>query len=374
MADLDKRVKEIFNDLHAIPEIGFQEVKTSKYLAEALTKAGYEVKTGLAGGTGITGMLRSGKPGPTVGLRADIDALAHEIDGKHCAIHSCGHDSHSSIVLTVAEEIMRRGITQGNVKIIFQPAEELLFGALRMVEDGAVDDVDILLGLHLRPAQEAKGGQATPALYHGASYVVEAQIEGLTAHGARPHLGINAIDAAAAVIQAVNAIRINPIVPATAKTTQIQAGGPASNAIPANAKLTFDLRAQENPVMEELIEKVKNAVEFGAKTVGAKGVATVKGGCPAAEYDKEMVALVREAMVEVLGEENVLPEIVTPGGEDFHFYVKKKPSLKTAYFGLGVDLVPGLHSPDMKFNQDFLINGVNILLYAVEKLSGNASK
>lgn len=373
MADLDKRVKEIYADLHAIPEIGLQEVKTSAYLAQALTKAGYEVKTGL-GGTGVTGLLKSGNPGPTVGLRADMDALAHEIDGKPCAIHSCGHDAHCSMVLTVAEEIVRGGITKGNVKIIFQPAEEVLVGALNMVEAGAVDDVDILLGLHLRPQQEAKGGQATPALYHGASYVVDAQIQGLTAHGARPHLGVNAIDAAAAVIQAVNAIRINPIVPSSAKTTQIQAGGPASNAIPASAKLVFDLRAQENPVMDELIAKVENAVSHGAQTVGATGFAKVRGGCPAAEYDKETVALVKEAIVAVLGEENLLPEVVTPGGEDFHYYVKKKPNLKTAYFGLGVDLLPGLHSPEMNFNKDFLINGVNILLYAVEKLAGKKDK
>lgn len=373
MADLDKRVKELYGLLHAMPEIGFQEEKTSKFLAEALKNAGYEVKTGF-GGTGVTGLLKSGNPGPTVALRADMDALGHEIDGKQCAIHSCGHDAHSSIVMAAAEEIARRGITKGNVKIIFQPAEELLFGALRTIEDGAIDDVDIILGLHLRPKQETKGGQATPALYHGASYVMEAKIQGLTAHGARPHLGVNAIDAAAVVIQAVNAIRIDPVVPCSVKTTKIQAGGPASNAIPASAHLTFDLRAQKNVVMDELIEKVKEAVTYGAQSVGAKAVSTVIGGCPAAEYDEELVVLMKEAIGAVLGEENVMPEIITPGGEDFHFYVKKKPSLKAAYFGLGVDLLPGLHSPEMNFNQDFLVDGVNILLYAVEKLSGNATK
>ena len=107
-------------------------------------------------------------------------------------------------------------------------------------------DVDIALGFHLRPTQEAKMGQATPALYHGASYILEAVVTGTTAHAARPHLGVNAINAATAVVNAVNAIHMDPVVPWTAKTTKVKAGGASLNAIPDRADMAFDLRAQDN--------------------------------------------------------------------------------------------------------------------------------
>jgi amidohydrolase len=367
MIDLAKRVQGVWSYLHTIPEVGFEEFKTAAYLAEELTKAGYAVTTGI-GGTGVIGVIDSGCPGPTLALRADMDALAHQTDDGICAIHSCGHDAHSAMVLTVAEEIAAQGIQKGKVKIIFQPAEEKLFGALRTIEDGAIDDVDILLGIHLRPIQEAELNQATPALCHGASYIMEAEIEGEACHGARPHLGINAIDAAAAVVQAINAIHVNPVIPATVKVTKFQAGGAALNAIPGKAQLAFDLRAQNNIVMNELREKTTQAIHGGAATVGAQAEIQLLGGCPAAEYDADTVALAREAIVAVLGEQGVIAPITTPGGEDFHFYVKHKPTLKTGYIGLGADLTPGLHSPKMTFNQGALINGVHILLYMVNKL------
>ncbi len=362
-----ERVQQIWECLHAMPEVGFEEVKTSAYLAEALQKAGYQVTTGLAG-TGVVGVLDSGKPGPTLGLRADMDALAHEVDGTPCAIHSCGHDAHSAMVLAVAEEMAKTGLGKGRLKIIFQPAEEKLFGALRMIEAGAIDDVDYLLGIHLRHVQEAKLHQATPALYHGASYILEGVVTGAPAHGARPHLGVNAIDAAAAVVQAVNAIHVNPVVPATAKVTKFQAGGAALNAIPDKAIIAVDARAQQNDIMDELIGKIKRAVEGAAASVGAVGSINVSGGCPAAEYDPEMIALASEAIVATLGQEALLAPITTPGGEDFHYYVKHKPAMKVGYIGLGADLTPGLHHPAMRFDQAALTDGVNILLYAVNKL------
>jgi amidohydrolase len=369
MTDLTTRVKEVWSFLHTIPEVGFEEFKTAAYLADQLGKSGYAVKTGI-GGTGVIGMLNSGQPGPTIALRADMDALAHSINNQECAIHSCGHDAHSAMVLTVAENIAARGIKNGKVKIIFQPAEEKLFGALRAIEGGAIDDVDILLGIHLRPIQEAKLNQATSALCHGASYIMEAEIQGEACHGARPHLGVNAIDAAAAVVNAINAIHVNPIIPSTIKVTKLQAGGAALNAIPDKAHMAFDLRAQNNVTMEELQSKAIRAIEGGAATVGAHADVRLIGGCPAAEYNNDVTALAKKAILAVLGEQGLLDPITTPGGEDFHFYIKHKPSLKTGYIGLGADLTPGLHSPAMVFNQAALINGVNILLYMVNQLTG----
>ena len=362
-------VKEYYAVLHENPELGHKEYKTSAWLAEKLTAAGYSVQAEI-GGTGVIGTLTGALPGPVVVVRADMDALCHMIDGQECAVHSCGHDAHSAMVLAMAEQ-MAKQIGRGILKILFQPAEETLTGALCMIQAGVLDDADIVLGIHLRPFQEAKKGQATAALYHGASYILEATLEGVASHGARPHLGVNVIDAAAAVVNAVNAIHMNPVVPTTVKVTKLQAGGGALNAIPDKAELALDLRSQDNVLMEELIKKTTRAIETAAATVDAKANVTIKGGVPAAEYHPEIIALAEEAIREVLGHDGLLPPITTPGGEDFHFFVKHKPSIKAGYIGIGCDLTPGLHHPHMSFDVNALQGGVDILSYMVQKLLGS---
>jgi amidohydrolase len=367
MNEIDARIQATYDALHAMPEVGFTEHRTSAWLAERIKAAGFNVMTGV-GGTGVVATLKGKEPGPTVALRADMDALAYTLNGKDVCVHSCGHDAHSSMVLTAAEELAKAGIRRGTLKILFQPAEEILFGALKMIEAGALDDVDVVIGMHLRPIQEAKTGQATPALYHGSSYIMEATINGRTAHGARPHLGVNAIDAAAAVVNAVNAIHLNPVVPWTCKVTKLHAGGATLNAIPDKAEMALDLRTQQNAAMETLIEKAEKAIKAAAATVGATAETHIKGGVPGAEYHPEMIELAREAIRAVLGEQGLLDPIVTPGGEDFHYFVKKRPKLKACYVGLGCDLTPGLHDPTMTFDRSAMIYGTDILLHMTRKL------
>jgi amidohydrolase len=362
----ENRVIEFYDALHQIPEMGFQEEKTSAYLAEKLESFGYEVSRGY-GGTGVVGVLKGKMPGPVVGLRADMDALGHEIDGEAVAIHSCGHDSHCAMVLAAAEQFAETGIERGTLEILFQPAEETLFGASRMIADGAGKNLEMLFGIHLRPGQEAKMGEITPALHHGASYVVKAYIEGRTAHGARPHLGINAIHGASAVIQAVLGISPDPVIPSSVKATQIKGGGPVSNAIPASAEVTFDVRSRSNQTMEQILTQMKVAIEQGATAVGATGKMEIVGGVPAAEYDQEMIELAKEAIIEAVGEKGLMDELITPGGEDFHFFTQKIPGLKTAYLGLGCDLEPGLHDPNMSFNKEALKDGVRALVLLAQK-------
>jgi len=370
--DIKARVLEHYEYLHQVPEVGFQEVKTSAYLAEHLEALGYEVRRGIAG-TGVVGILKGSMPGSVVGLRADMDALGHMVNGKEVAIHSCGHDAHSAMVLTVAEALAKEGISQGAVQIIFQPAEELpVGGAGKMATEGIGSDIDMLFGIHLRPGHEAKMGELTPALHHGGSNKIVAYIEGKTAHGARPHLGINAINGAVAVIQAVNAIYSDPVIPSSIKATQIQGGGPSSNSIPECAEVAFDLRSQSNQVMWELIKKAKTAIEQGAASVGATARVEVVGGAPAAEYNRQMIELAKEAIVEEVGEKGLLEEIITPGAEDFHEFTQAYPHLKTTYLGLGCDLEPGLHDPEMHFNKAALEIGVKVLIRVVQK--GLASK
>ena len=358
----EEEIIKVYQELHAIPEKGWNEVKTSAYIKQKLEKAGFEVISNVNNTTGLIGILRGEEPGPVFAVRADMDALVFKIDGKDVNIHACGHDAHSTMALMAALEIAKTGIKRGTLKMVFQPAEEVLGGAEAMLESGLLADVDEMVGIHLRPIQEAGIGQATPALTHGSSYVVSAKIKGVASHGARPHLGINTIDAGAAIVNAVNAVKLNPSVPFSAKTTKFIAGGAASNIIPDAAEMIFDLRAQTNEAMEELIDKIFKAVENGAATVGAKAEIKVVGGVPGAAYDGEVVAYTKKAIEAVLGE--ALDPIITPGGEDFHYY-STKGNIKTAYIGLGADLVPGLHHPEMKFNLDALVDGTKIIAYSI---------
>jgi amidohydrolase len=340
-------------------------------LADKLEKAGFQTTRHVGGTTGIIGVYDSGIAGPTLALRADMDALGHVIDGVHCARHTCGHDAHSSMVLTAAEELIKeKAIQKGRLKILFQPAEELGTGALAMIKGGAIDDVDMLLGLHIRPEEECKAGQAIPAMYYSASGTIETVITGVPAHGARPHLGVNAIDAAVGAIQAVNAIHLNPNLSYSAKATKFLCDSGVTNAIPSDARVFWDIRAQFNSTMDELRTKVLQAIQTGAATVGAKAEAKVIKEIPAAELDEEMTAILAESIREVLGDEGLLKPFSTAGGEDFFFYTRENPKIKAGFFGLGVNAAPGLHHPDMHFDVAAIDNGVKILKIAVKKVLG----
>jgi amidohydrolase len=355
-------VAEVFEKLHGMPEKGYKEFKTSEFISKELKKMGYDVIDKI-GGTGIVATLDSGKPGPYFGLRADMDALPYEIDGKEVCAHTCGHDANSSMVLATAKKIIEKGISKGKFFLIFQPAEEVLGGAESIIESGHIEEIEELVGIHLRPIEETRLGQATPALVHGASYRMIAKIKGLNSHGARPHLGVNAVDAAVLAVNAINAIHLDPRVPYSIKVTKLKVGETV-NIIPDRAELSIDMRAQTNEVMDEMISKAKKAIINTAQAIGAEGTIEFVGGVPAAEYNDEMIELTRKAIEEVLGESK--DPLITTGGEDFHFYTKVL-GIKTAYIGLGADLTPGLHHLDMKFDKKTLELGVGILENLVTK-------
>lgn len=364
-------VLEYYKYLHTIPELGFEEIKTSAFLADKLEEFGYEVTCNVGGSTGVVGVLRSGVTGPVVAIRADMDALGHVIDGTFCARHTCGHDGHSSVVLSVAERISKENLLKkGTLKIIFQPAEELGTGAQTIVDGGVIDDVEYIIGSHVRPAEEVADGQATPALFYAASGTIVADIYGKPAHGARPHLGINAIDAATLAISAVNTIHLKPTESYSAKATRFLCDSGVTNAIPSHATVTWDIRAQRNEIMEELREKFFVAVNNAVASVGATVTFDATKRLTAAVLDDSMTELLAEAITEVLGEKGLVPPVVTPGGEDFFVYTNHKPSLKAGFFGLGCGLQPGLHHPDMHFHIESLENSVNIFVAALKKLVG----
>lgn len=367
--DRESEIVETYRTLHSTPEGPFEERKTSAYIAGRLRAAGFQVESGVAE-TGVVASLGR-LTQPVAALRADMDAMEHEIGGRKTFVHSCGHDAHSTMVLS-AGEILARCCpqAQGHLKLIFQPAEETGLGARRMAEVGAVDDVSVLLGIHLRPASECSFGKATPSLWHSASLTVRYRITGKPAHSGRPHLGINAADAVAAAALGVNSIKPDPLLCATVNVVGLQAGSGSGGTVPRTGELLVNLRAERDDVGLKLRRRVDDVVSHMVASVGAQAEIVAEKHIPAAAYDPETVALVRKAITRVLGVSGVIERIVTPGGEDFHFYKQHKPSLKTAYIGLGADLSPGLHHTESVFNLGALVIGAKVLTLSAIELFG----
>ncbi|MDR1740360.1 MAG: amidohydrolase [Synergistaceae bacterium] len=369
---LDENAEGLFRtlaELHSMPEPGNKELRTAAYLAQALEGFGYEVKTGV-GGTGVVGVLKGGQHGPVVGLRADMDALVFDVDGAKVANHACGHDANSTEVLWAAAALAQTGaVRRGELRIVFQPAEELADGALSIIRSGALEGLQYFFSTHLRSIHELPLGKITPSLRHAASGMMSAAIKGKGAHGARPHLGVNAAEAAAAVVFAVNSVHVNPIVPHSAKVTMIKCGGNAFNIIPDLAEMVLDVRAQTNEVMADLRSRLQAAIEHGAAVCGAEAECLWRTGCPAAQDDEEAVDIARRAITRVLGDEGLAPPMETPGGEDFHYYAQHIPGLKTTVIGIGADLVPGLHVRDMTFAEEAVMHGAKVLALMAGELT-----
>ena len=360
--DIRKRIDVFWPYLHAIPEPAFRETKTSAFVAEVLRKAGYEVQEKVGGTTGVVGVLDSGRPGPVAAVRSDMDCLLFkQEDGTEKAVHACGHDGHMTTVLTVAEWLAEEGIPCGKVKILFQPAEEIGKGALAMTDAGAVDDVDYLFGLHLMPNDMARTGEIIPQISWTACTLIEAEVRGKAAHGSQPHLGVNAIDVGAAIVNAVNALHSDPLLGGNVKTTRFQGGSGSLNAICDKVNLGFDLRSTSNEEMLVLRQKVRDIIVNTAKVYGAEADSHIVGTCPAAEADTNLLPLVQEVIVNVLGQKALLPVKAITVGEDFNFFKQERPHLKTVDMGVGCNLTPCLHDPAMTYDRHALEGAVKVI-------------
>ncbi|WHY83938.1 M20 peptidase aminoacylase family protein [Neobacillus novalis] len=371
VAKHEETIKSTYHHLHSNAEVSWMEVETTKFLCSQLENLGIPYET-FEKHTGVVGYWGNKEVGPIIGIRADMDALWQLVNGKWQANHSCGHDGHMTMVLHALTCLKEIGYEpKGLIKIIFQPAEESGNGAKAIIETGVISDLDYLLGLHVRPIQEMSFGVASPAIYHGATTLLRGEVKGVQAHGSRPNLGINVADSLAAIIQAVNSIKMDPTVSASAKVTMIKAGRDNLNIIPDFGEFGIDVRTDRNEDMVELIEKVRHA----AITAGSFNFADVKvetvASMVAAKASPKIEEIVKEAIVEALGEDALVPAPNTPGGEDFHFYKMNYPKLQSTMVGLGTGLSPGLHHPDMSFNIDALINGVKILSLALIKVLSN---
>ena len=372
LAWLDAHADEllaVYKKLHAMPELGFKEFKTSAYLAEELRKAGYDVQDKI-GGTGVVGTMTGKEPGLTLALRADMDALPMEektgapFASQHPGImHACGHDAHSAMILFAAKAIAANGsIKRGVLKILFQPAEEILEGARAIINSGMLNGVDEIVGVHVRGNKEAKLGEASPAIYHAACERMNVIIHGVAAHAAWVHRGVNAIEAVAAIVNATNAIRMDPAVSYSIKMTRCFAGGQASNIIPDRAEVTFDMRSATNEVMDELKIKAKHAIETGAASVGATAEIIDSYGVPAPSYDSALIEAARVSIEAALGKGKAVPPQYPPGSEDFHCF-SVEAGIKSAYIGVGGDTGTGIHTATMSLDPGALLHGAKIFAH-----------
>ncbi|RIV22777.1 amidohydrolase [Alicyclobacillaceae bacterium I2511] len=356
----------VWEYLHQHPETSWKEHETTRFLAQKLQDLGLRVRT-FAEKPGLVAEWGP-KTGPVVALRSDMDALWQEVHGVWQGNHSCGHDGHMTAVLG-AVYLLKQAFPSPGVRyrVLFQPAEEVGEGATFMVQQGAMNDVSYLFGLHLRPIQELRKGQMSAAIYNGAAAPLRGSLMGVDSHGARPQLGINGIEVAFAALQAVTAIHLNPMVPYTVKMTQIAAGGQNTNIIPGKAEFSFDLRAQTNETMDALVEQTAARIRAVCTMYGADVNLQWGARSMAAKVGLEARGILAQAITDCLGEGVLAADVVTPGAEDFHFYTALRPQLQATMLGLGCDLSPGLHHPYMTFAKEALLDGMVVLADAAMK-------
>lgn len=366
---MDERyIQQTFQYLHSIPEVALEEYKTAAFVAGECRKFGYQVLENVGGTTGVVAILDSGREGRCIALRSDMDALPYVVDGETVAVHACGHDAHMTMLLATAKEIATHKIASGRLKLVFQPAEEILKGAIAIAKSGVLDDVEELYGMHI--IREVPSGKAACGVLHGAGCMGEVVVRGKAAHGARPQQGVNALEAAVSMIVSLNAMRVDPRVSHSFKVTRFHAGGEAINLIPDRAVFNFDMRSQTNAVMQEMKEKVRLIAEGTAAAFGAQVEVSTPDGVLAAEYDPELMALAETIIRQELGDGNALPPVSIPAGEDFHFYKKFLPWIKTVFFGLGVDVEPALHNINMSFDHSKMVNGVKLFTAVIDNRLG----
>lgn len=357
-----------YRTLHSLAEPSGHEVKTGQFIARTLAELGFEPQTNV-GGNGVVATIDSGNTGPCVLFRADMDALPYaDENGKMIAVHACGHDGHCSMLLAAAPEL-KKVVKKGVLKLVFQPGEEDLTGALAMIEDGVLEDVDIAVGAHIRPIQDLEPGCMTASVTHVACATIKVRFTGKTAHASRPHQGINAIDMASHYVCMVNAIKLDPNASYSAKATRMTAEAGATNNLCAWTEVTFDLRAATNPLLTDMIDTMKRMAQSTALAFGGTSQWTQIDYCPASDYDAQLVNTIEQCIRRTVGDDK-LRAPVGGGGEDFHFFKIARPSIRTAYFGVGVGAEPALHKQNMHFDPALLENGVKVWIDLARELLG----
>jgi amidohydrolase len=375
-------------DLHRHPEIGFEEHRTAGIVADRLRAAGYEVQTGIAR-TGVVGRLRGGAgPGPTLLLRADMDALPVQEACTHDFVstnpgrmHACGHDAHVAIGLAVAERLAaRRDEVRGEIRYVFQPAEEGLGGARLMIEEGVLDGVDAALGLHiwLGLPSGVVGVVAGPQMAGSQEFRIT--VQGRGGHGAMPHETVDAVYAASLLVVALQSIvarNVSPLDPAVVTVGALNAGS-APNIIADGAVLEGTMRFFDDETAQTLRSRVAAIAHSVCGGLGASADVSFRDLVfPPTRNDGDLVRLVVETAGEVVGPDRIRtdPGVITMGAEDFAEFSTRVPG---CYFFVGArseekGATHPHHSPHFDICEDAMPVGVVMLeRAALAYLNGSA--
>ncbi|GAK14174.1 M20 family metallopeptidase [Geomicrobium sp. JCM 19039] len=358
---------------HQHPELGFEEFETRNYVEKQLQSFGLSA-TRLAK-TGLTVFIPGKSNGPTVGLRADMDALPmqeanEQLDyrSKHDGIaHMCGHDAHTAMLLGAAKLLADEPPERGNVKLLFQPAEEGLRGAERMIQDGALDNpkVEAIAGTHVYAKNEIGTASVTKGLSSGAVDVFSVKIIGKGGHAAHPYLATDPITITAEVISSLQQIvsrHVDPLSSAVLSITRIH-GGSADNVIPNEVVFGGTVRTLE-PSARDLVESEMHRIVKGiTEAFDAQYEMDYRRGFPSVYNDPQLIPVLEQSVENVLGSGALHYGKPSMGGEDFSYYTEQIPG---TMFRLGVgnkskNIDASLHSPDFNIDEDALPLGSALL-------------
>lgn len=375
---LAPRLIEIRRHLHSHPELSGQEQQTAAYVAGVLSSAGLHVREGV-GRVGLMGTLKGQNHDPRLlAIRADMDALpiqertdlefASRVPG---VMHACGHDIHTTVGLGTAMVLAELGDLPGDVRFLFQSAEEIAQGAEWMVQDGAMEDVSSILSLHVFPSILAGKVGIRYGSLTAAADDLEIHILGESGHGARPHEAIDAIWIASQVItalqQAISRTQ-NPLRPVVLTIGQIS-GGRAPNVIADQVKLTGTVRSLHPETHENLPAWIEQIVSNVCSAYGAKYHLSYRRGVPSVQNDQHLTQLLETAVIDTLGREAV--QIIhepSLGAEDFAVYLRHAPG---SMFRLGVGFADRLnhplHHPQFEADEQSILTGVITLASAAVK-------
>lgn len=319
---------------HTIPELSFQEVETTKALAEDLKGMGIEVTT-FPDYTGLVGLIKGGKPGKTVMLRADIDALpVEEHTGLDFAssngnMHACGHDAHISMLLGAAKILAdMKDELQGDVKLLFQAAEESCYGAKYYVENGVLDDSDAIFGMHIWGTLDAPLMNLEPGGRMASCDNFKITVTGQSSHGSAPHLGKDAIVAAASIImnlQTFESRMNNPLNPLVVSIGTIN-GGQRFNIIANKVEMEGTIRTYSRELRQTIEASLREIIENTGKALGCKAeLEYYYYLSPVINDHEDINRIAREAAVKLYGEESLTSMPKLMGSEDFAMLMDKVP-------------------------------------------------
>lgn len=366
-------------DFHRWPELGNEEHRTAERIVTELEKLGIETKRMLA--TGVVAGLEKKKGKKTVAIRADMDALPiHETlklpfsSERNGVMHACGHDVHTAVLLGTARVLSKiQNEINGNVKFIFQPAEETTGGAKRMIRKGCLEPkTDYILGLHVKPDLPAGTIGIKYGKVHASSDMFRIIVKGKTSHGAYPEMGIDSITATAQIVSGIQSIVARNISPLNSGVITIGSihGGTAVNLIADSVVLEGTVRSLDHGSREFLRERLKEMAQWTAKAYGAKAEVRYKKGYPILTNDNLIVEVIKNvAICETAVEKVVELKDPTMGVEDFAYFLEKVPG---AFFFLGSGYKgrenEGIHSGGFEVDEKCIAVGIQMEVMSVIKL------